>query len=257
MTDTNAHCAEQTARPPRFYTAGLSADEVSLPADQAHHARNVMRLKVGDTVELFDGAGCVVTGLLSEIGRREARVSVESRVGPVARPEPMVELAFAVPRGKRVDMLLEKATELGVARLQPIIFQRSVAGGAELSQTKRDRWMGHCIAAAKQCGLNFLPELAGPLTLDDYLTRCTCEHKLAGDLGPASQTLAAALCNWANGQDICVLVGPEGDMSPTEWPAIRQAGFAGVRLGQTALRVETAAIALLAGVTAICDGMCT
>lgn len=254
MTDTNAHCAQQTARSPRFYAAGLAADEVSLPADQAHHARNVMRLKVGDTVELFDGAGCVAVGALSEIERRQARVSVQSRIGPIARPDPMMELAFAVPRGKRVDMLLEKATELGAVRLQPIVFERS-AGGADLSQAKRDRWAGHCIAAAKQCGLNFLPELADPLTLADYLARCQCDHKLAGDLGPDSRTLSAALSNWSAGQDICVLVGPEGDISPAEWASVSEAGFTGVRLGQTTLRVETAAIALLAGVTAICDGM--
>ena len=239
----------------RFYATDLSGETVHLTEGEAHHARNVLRLRAGAAVEVFDGAGSTAEGTLSAVGRGDVCVSVHSRSGPVARPAPLVELAFAVPRGKRVDILLEKATELGAARLQPIVFERSVAGGAALSPAKRDRWTGHCIAAAKQCRLNFLPELGDPRPLADYLTGCGCDHRLVGDVDSSARPLATALNGWTPAETICLLVGPEGDITPEEWPAVRGSGFVGVHLGHTTLRVETAAIALLAGVTAICDGM--
>lgn len=241
----------------RLFAPELAAagDHVDLPADEAHHARNVMRLRVGATVELFDGAGRVASGAVTEISRGRVRVAVRCTHGPIARPQPCVELAFAVPRGKRLDMLLEKATELGVVSLQPIVFQRSVAGGERLSPGKRQRWLAHCIAAAKQCRLNFLPDIHAPEPLDDYVASCRCDRKLVGDVAETAQPLAQALAGWLRTETICLLIGPEGDLNPDEWPMVKQGGFVGVRLGHTTLRVETAAIALLAGVTAICDGM--
>lgn len=243
------------AQPPRFYAADLSPEAVELPQGEAHHARNVLRLRPGAAVELFDGAGRAAQGALEKVGKGGVRVGVQHRSGPGARPAPLVELAFAVPRGERVDILLEKATELGAACLQPIVFERSVAGGEALSPAKRARWVGHCIAAAKQCRLDFLPELRDPCLLADYLAGCRCGRKLVGDIDRSAQPLATALGGWTPDETICLLVGSEGDISPDEWPAVRRGGFVGVRLGHAALRVETAAIALLAGVTAICDGM--
>ena len=240
---------------PRFYTPDLSSDLVDLPAGEAHHARNVMRLKVGSAVELFDGLGTSAEASVTQVGRSGVSVSVTRRGEPRARPAPLVELAFAVPRGKRVDFLLEKATELGAAVLQPVIFERSVAGGESLSAGKRDRWMSHCVSAAKQCGLNFLPELCDPLPLGEFVGGCASRHKLVGDVEETTQPLATALSDWSCEDSVCVLVGPEGDLSPAEWPVVRGSGFVGVHLGHTTLRVETAGIALLAGVTAVCDGI--
>ena len=255
MADSDDCCNMPPARPPRFYAPDLQAQVVPLSDGEAHHARSVLRLKAGEAVELFDGAGCIVRGRVTEISRGNVRVSVEHRLEPIARPQPLVEIAFAVPRGRRVDILLEKATELGAVSLQPIIFERSITGGEALSPAKRQRWEGHCVAAAKQCGLSFLPTVHDPCPLSEYVARCQCDHKLVGDVDEASRPLAAALAGWRAGRTICLLVGPEGDLSPDEWPIVREGGFVGVHLGHTTLRVETAAIALLAGVTAICDGL--
>jgi 16S rRNA (uracil1498-N3)-methyltransferase len=241
------------SHPPRFYASPLAPGQVALTDDQAHHARNVLRLKAGDAVELFDGAGVTARGVIDAIGRAETLVTVEACEQAVERPEPVIELAFAVPKGKRLDWLLEKATELGAAILQPVVFARSVAGGAELSAGKRQRWLGHCISAAKQCRTDFLPDLREPISLDRYLAGRESEICLVGDVDPAGPSLAGALATWQQGQRVSLIVGPEGDFTSDEWQAMMGSGVTGVRLGSNVLRVETAAVALLAGVVAVCD----
>ncbi|RPI58670.1 MAG: 16S rRNA (uracil(1498)-N(3))-methyltransferase, partial [Planctomycetaceae bacterium] len=107
---------------PGLATAGAGA-ELALPAGEVHHSLHVLRLKVGQRVELFDGIGRVAVGAVAQAGRNEMSVRVDSVTGPLPRQGPQVELAFAVPKGNRLDWLLEKACELGVASLVPVIFE--------------------------------------------------------------------------------------------------------------------------------------
>jgi 16S rRNA (uracil1498-N3)-methyltransferase len=246
---------EMASHAPRFLATGLEGDRVVLPEDQGHHARTVMRLKTGSVVDLFDGRGGTASGTLVEVARGQVVAEITERGETLVRPEPQVELAFAIPKGKRLDMLLEKATELGAASLQPVIFDRSVAGGDTLAGSKRDRWMTHCISAAKQCRTDFLPELRDPIGLTDYLASQTHEYCLVGDVSADSRSIPATLAPWQAGQSIGIIVGPEGDFTSEEWGQLAPAGLRGVHLGHTILRVETAAIALLAAVTAVCDGV--
>jgi 16S rRNA (uracil1498-N3)-methyltransferase len=238
---------------PRFFVRDLVSDSITLPDDQGHHARNVMRLKAGATVELFDGNGGVASATLSEVSRGQVVAEVTERRAAIARPEPSIELAFAIPKGKRLDWLLEKTTELGAAILQPVVFERSVAGGDSLKGSKRDRWMTHCISAAKQCRTDFLPELRDPVTLEEYLGSQSHEFCLVGDVSADSRSIPATLETWTPGASIGVIVGPEGDFAPDEWAQLAPAGVRGVHLGNTILRVETAAVALIAAITSACD----
>ncbi len=235
----------------RFHAEPLDADAVTLSGAEAHHALNVVRVRAGEPVELFDGRGGLAEGVVADTGRGELTVRVTGRRRLAERPTPRVHLAFAVPKGKRLDWLLEKATELAAASLQPVVFARSIAGGERLSDGKRQRWVSHCIAAAKQCGGDFLPELHDPLPLAEWLR----------DQAAADQTGVFGSCDaWAapagealrrlTGGDVCVLVGPEGGMTDEEAAAAGEAGFRPVRLGRTTLRIETAAVALLAVATA-------
>ncbi|MCK4601859.1 MAG: RNA methyltransferase, partial [Phycisphaerae bacterium] len=164
-----------------------------------------------------------------------------------------VHLAFAVPKGKRLHWLLEKATELAAASLQPVLFERSVAGGDELTPARRSRWLGHCIAAAKQCGLNFLPELRQPASLEDYLRTGERLFSLVGSDDESAASLPKALASCPREGEVRILIGPEGGLTEAELAAARRAGFTPVRLGATVLRIETAAVALLAAVRAFCD----
>lgn len=235
---------------PRFYVPSLTGEDMSLPDDQARHATGVLRLRAGAAVEVFDGLGKHATGEITRANRREVTVRVDN-VQRTAEPAPRLHVAFSVPKGKRLDWLLEKATELAAASLQPILFERSVAGGEELTPAKRARWEGHCIAAAKQSGLDWLPELRDTQTLPGFLADDSRGLPLVGDVAPKTPLLSETLSRHPSPDDVILLVGPEGGFAPAEKEAIVRANFQPARLGTTTLRVETAVVAMLAGARAI------
>ena len=237
--------------PRRFYVESIHTGQVSLSGDQAHHALHVLRLGVGDSVVVFDGGGRSAPARIFSAGRSDVVLTVDEQLVLADRPDPLIELAFAIPRGKRIDWLVEKATELGVSVLQPIGCTRSVV--RDEAGAKQDRWRGHCIAAARQCELDFLPELRPIRSLADYLGDCSTDLKLMGEVGPDADTLFGALSTWQPGRTISLLIGPEGDLTEDERAAATRNGFSPIHFGHTILRVETAAIALSAGVVAACD----
>ncbi len=234
---------------PRFYAPNLSAGALALSAEESHHARSVLRLKTGQAVELFDGLGRVAAGEIVSLERNETTV----RVGEVAAgqaPSHSVHLAFVVPKGKRLDWLLEKATELGVASFWPVVCERSVAAGGRI-----ERWTGHCISAAKQCGLNWLPAVHELTPLADFLAGVSAGQLglgdatlILGDMSSQARSLAEVLQSAGKSDNVVLLIGPEGGFTDEEIDAIIACGFDRARLGETTLRIETAAIALLAGV---------
>jgi 16S rRNA (uracil1498-N3)-methyltransferase len=248
------------SKPPRFYrprSEGAAPGfvvgcEAALPFGEAHHAAHVLRLRPGAAVELFDGVGGSALGRIVRVHRREVAVTVDEVRPPTDPPEPRVTLAFAVPKGNRLDWLLEKTTELGVARLSPVLFERSIAGWDKLSAAKRARWFGHSIAAAKQAGLDWFPEIADPQHLAAFLEEAASNgetaggRRLFGDLSARAVPICEALTCTAPPRRVCLVVGPEGGLAEAEREALQRAGFVGVRLGRTTLRIETAAVALLA-----------
>jgi 16S rRNA (uracil1498-N3)-methyltransferase len=229
----------------RLYAPSLDGRAVELSASEAHHALHVLRLREGDEVELFDGAGGVARGGLRPSGRKAAAVEVAGRRS-AARPEPVVELAFACPKGKRLDWLIEKATELGAARLTLVVFSRSAS---QPSAHALERLGAICIAAAKQCGANFLPQVARPVELGDFLAANQAGLRLLAS-AEAKTSLPSALTGYKRGEGITALIGPAGGLTDAETAAAVEAGFVPVRLGDLTLRVETAAAATLAAVTA-------
>jgi len=239
----------------RFFVEDLGGEVVALSAGESHHAMHVLRLGVGGAAELFDGRGGLADGTIVEARHGKVSVAVVGRRHAGTRPRPVIHLAFAVPKGKRLDWLLEKATELAAGSLTPVSFERSVVEPGELGGAKRERWLGHCVAAAKQSALAWLPELHEPQPLKDFLARFAQAGQvgLVGSPGPdaggVNEALVATPVDPAGG--ICLLVGPEGGLTDAEYAAARNAGFIPARLGGTILRTETACVALLAAVTAI------
>ncbi len=256
---------QRNRKPHRFVAPELAeipgSDSVSGPSEvpsiqlspsESHHAINVLRLKEDTPVELFDGKGRSARARITAIHHRRVSVSVEE-IGPVVqRCEPIVHVGFSVPRGKRVDWLLEKATELGAVSLHPVIFERSIPGNEELNHAKRQRWESHCVEAAKQCGLDFLPTIEAPMSLPEVVAHAEESVRLVGEPDGGAKTIAEVLERWESGKEIFLLIGPEGSPTGAERELILAADFVPVRLGRTTLRVETAAIALLAGAIAIC-----
>ena len=243
----------RSQRPPRFFVPDLAEAQgtVALPPSEAHHAAHVLRLGAGAVVELFDGRGTVAAGRLAEVGRRRVTAEV-GRTWTVDRPAgPRVHLAFAVPKGSRADWLIEKATELGAASLVPVMFERSVAGKDALSAAKGERWLGHAVAAAKQSGTDFLPRIGPATRLEAFLQAAAGALLLVGDPGEGAVTVPEALERRRQGEDVWILVGPEGGLADRERDSVRAARAVPVRLGRSVLRIETAALALLAAVAAL------
>jgi len=238
----------------RFHAADLSPSRVVLSAEESHHAAAVLRLRPGALVELFDGTGRVARGSILQTSRGTVTVAVNGRRS-VARGAPVVHLAFAVPKAKRLNWLLEKSTELSAASLTPAVFRRSVAGatGDKPPSSGPRRWMAHCIPAAKQCGLNFLPQIRPSAPLETFLSSCPAGMRLLGDCSEGAAPLQEALtsADTLDGDAHVVLVGPEGGLTDDERQAALAADFLPVRLGETTLRTETAAVALLAAVVAM------
>jgi len=241
----------------RFFAEDLCSETVALSVAESHHAMHVLRMRSGDAVELFDGCGQVADGRIAETRRGRVSVRVMSRRQAPARPRPVIHLAFAVPKGKRLDWLLEKASELAVASLTPVSLEHSVVEPGELAGSKRERWVGHCTAAAKQSGLNWLPELREPLALPEFLRRFdkTGAAGLAGSASPKAVSVREALAFWSSREagEVHLLVGPEGGMTDSEYAAAEEAGFVQARIGSTTLRVETACVAMVSAVTALLE----
>lgn len=249
-------------RPPRFYAERLDKPVVVLVGGEAHHALHVLRLTGGEAVELFDGCGTAASGRIERLSRREVRVLIERTHPASERTRPIVHLACAIPKAGRLDWMIEKLTELEAASFRPVVFERSQVGGgqAALTDAKRDRRRAQCISAARQCGLNWLPELREPATLKAFLSNLPDASdpsaclRLLGSAGESTPPLRDSLIGLEAGRDVCILVGPEGGLTDDELAAVsEEAGFIPVRVGNTTLRVETAAVALLAAVRAICE----
>lgn len=234
----------------RFFVELLNPPAADLLAGEAHHALHVLRLKKGQTIELFDGQGRWASGPIVEVRRDRLSVAIDRVEGPAPRMGPAIHLAFAVPKGKRLDWLLEKVAELGVASLQPLLCQHSVAGVGDLD-TAQARWRAICAAAVRQSRQVYLPEILSPASLVDVVSAGPRGLGIIAHGGADTPPLWELLS--ASGpEQVQLLIGPEGGWAEEELRAAERAGFRAGRLGQTILRVETAAVVVVAGTMALC-----
>jgi len=213
-----------------------------LRADEAHHARRVLRLGPGARVVCFDGEGSAWEGTVEAFSRDEAVVGSLEPLPFEAEPAPRVTLAQAVLKGEKMDLVVQKATELGASRIVPVLAERCV--GAERAVGRREeRWRRIALEAAKQCERNRVSEVADAETLASLLQRLEGLAIAFVERAGASVTRLESL---GPSESVTVLVGPEGGWAPAERDAMRDAGVAAASLGPRVLRAETAAIAALA-----------
>lgn len=234
--------------PPRmFISSALRAGWCDLPAAAARHAQ-VLRLRAGADLVLFDGCG---GEWLSRLHSPQQVEVLEHRAIEREAPHP-VFLALGMPANERMDWLVEKATELGVAAIQPLITQRSVLRLAgERAQKRVTHWQGIAVAACEQCGRNRLPVIAPIRTLSDWLGGGPGDLPAAAArilLSPQAEP-AALLPALTSGQAACVLSGPEGGLSAEEEALARAADFTPATLGPRVLRADTAPLAALLQLT--------
>lgn len=225
--------------------------QVELPDAAAHHALKVLRMKAGDALILFDGRG----------GEWQAEILGAGKAAPTSRvvlrafserecESPLqVTLAQGLPSGDKMDWVVEKCVELGVAAIQPIAAKRSVIRlSAERMARRVAHWNAIAAAACEQCGRNRVPVVAPVLDLPQYLAMAKAQNALRLLLAPAGDVSLRKLQQPAAG--LIAMVGPEGGWEEGEVQAARAAGFETLLLGPRVLRTETAGAAMLAALQA-------
>jgi 16S rRNA (uracil1498-N3)-methyltransferase len=212
---------------------------------KSHHLAQVLRLVPGDPVVLFDGQGRAHDAMVIDCARGAVSVQVGARRDEQRESPLRVTLAQALSSGERMDYTIQKAVELGVSGIQPLLSERCVVRlSGERAEKKQAHWQGVVVAACEQCGRNVVPAVNRLLALRDWLMQPGPADGLRLLLAPGAETTLGRLPRPAGA--ITVLAGPEGGLSPTELEDAVRAGFTPLRLGPRVLRTETAAVALLA-----------
>ena len=222
---------------------------VTLPEDSTTHLVRVLRLAPGDAVTLFNGDGHDYTARLLTAAKRGAEAEVIGRTAVARESALRITLAQGVARGEKMDLVLQKATELGVHAFTPVVTERTeVKLDAERAGKRMAHWRGVVAAACEQSGRAVLPRLAEPVALASYAGMEPSDIRLmldpGGDVGLDAVAPAA-------GQSIALVVGPEGGLSERDLATLRAAGFRGLRLGPRILRTETAGLAAVAALQAL------
>ena len=235
----------------RIYVPGalMPDSDIELPAQAGEHLTRVLRLEAGAPLIVFNGQGGEYPAIL---GVRSAK-RVLARLGrhdAIERESPLtITLLQGVARGERMDLIVQKATELGVTRIVPVLADRSIVKvDAKQRERKLEHWQSIAISACEQCGRNRVPEVNAPVALGDAIAalpegslRCL----LAADGGESLAAAARGVTNFV------LLIGPEGGLADNERQFARANGFAAYRMGPRILRTETAGLAALATLQSI------
>lgn len=229
----------------RFFVAEplLPGSTLTLPEDVAHHLLRVLRTEVGERFVLFDGNGGAHETELIEAGKKTARAQLLAFTADDRESSLRTHLGQVMSRGERMDYAIQKATELGVSEITPLVSERCELKlrGEERADKKIEHWRKVAISACEQCGRNRIPVIHPPLHLGDWLRQVEAERKfvlapaVSGGPGAGKKATSAAL-----------LIGPEGGLSEAEIILAQQQGFIPWQLGPRVFRTETAPVAALA-----------
>lgn len=231
-------------RLPRIYEPQplIEGAELSLNDSAAQHLGRALRMRPGDAVLLFDGAGNEHRAELLELGKRSVSVRVGPASGSNRESGLTIELGQVMSRGERMDYAVQKATELGVTRIVPLFSERcEVKLSSERQDKRQQHWQQVAISACEQSGRSRVPEIAQPQPLSQWLTQCHSALKLV--LHPDA---AMPLAQRQAPASVALLIGPEGGLGDQEIAQARAAGFDSLQLGPRVLRTETAPVAALA-----------
>ena len=234
----------------RFYAPQISfasdGRSVTLSADEARHARDVLRLVPGDEVFVFDGEGCEYRGAISEVTSRTMTVGIVEQVEP-AKPESPLDLTLGVAllKSEKFDLVVQKATELGVTRIVPLITDRADVKIREPQDAKRklERWQRIALESAKQCGRARVMKIEAPTRLADALSELSNAERKFFFAERSGQQLGN---DDSRLESVAALIGPEGGWTDQEIERASGSGWEIVTVGGRTLRAETAAIVVAA-----------
>ncbi|WP_233841238.1 16S rRNA (uracil(1498)-N(3))-methyltransferase [Dyella sp. 2HG41-7] len=224
--------------------------ELPLPAQAAEHVARVLRMNAGDTLTVFNGDGYDYAATLISVGKRDVTVRIDSRE-EVANESPLkLTLAQGVARGEKMDLIVQKATELGVARIVPLFTERSeVKLDASRAEKRLLHWRAVAASACEQSGRVHVPEVTAAQSLQSWLENLPNDDAQRMALLPEGTLRARDVPFGVSGG--LLVVGPEGGLGDRDVSALRDAGFKGLRLGPRILRTETAGLAALAALQAL------
>src|SRR5881394_1633273 len=234
----------------RFYISAehWNPDARVLTGSEAHHALDVLRMKRGEKLVLFNGRGREITAEIVDLSGDEVRLRKlhEAETLPL---QCRIVLGQAIPKGKNMELIVQKAVEIGAAEIAPIISDRTIVQvDSESAAQKQSKWRQVAVEAAKQCGQNWLPRVHTPRKLGEFFaTSATFDLHLVGSLQPGAQHLKRILADYSSEHQhlpgsVLMLIGPEGDFTPAELTLARRHECYPITLGPIILRVETAAI---------------
>ena len=226
---------------------------VALPSATAHHLF-VLRMVVGDKVELFNGEGGAYIATLTEVSKKNVLAEIKLHIPFEAELPFGLTLAQALPEGSKMDWIIEKAVELGVSHIQPLAAQRSVVKlNAERAEKKIHHWRGIITSASEQCGRNRLATLADVIDCQKYLYQQDLHKRIV--LSPRSDTSFADWARHHPPQAVTLIIGPEGGLTDEEEQLAYQHGALSLSIGKRILRTETAGLAAISILSAAWGGM--
>lgn len=212
---------------------------IEIAAERAHYIRNVLRLKPGNPLTLFNGKGGEYPATLTEVTRKSVYASLGPH-NPINRNQPrVVTLGLAILKRDAMDLALQKAVELGVTSIQPLMTDRITVSIKQI-KSRQDHWQAIAISSCEQCGMNIVPEVLAPRELSHW-----CQNQKGDRLIADPDAFSYKKPRNENREPISILVGPEGGFTESEITLASAAGFIGINLGSRILRAETAAISLL------------
>lgn len=218
-----------------------SSGSLTLDSRNSHYLKNVLRIKEGATLILFDGRGGEYESIVSHVGKREITIDIGVLQNVSRESSLHSHLGLAISRGERMDWALQKATELGVSTITPLLSKRSEFKlKADKLEKKRQHWNSVCISACEQSGRTIIPTIEPPATLQDWSDKLDVESKLF--LAPtATQSIAIE----DKKTSVALAIGAEGGLDDSEIQLLSDNGFQGICLGPRIMRTETAPLAVL------------
>lgn len=228
---------------PRFFLDFAGGGEAVITGADAAHIAKSLRMRPGDPITLCDGRGTDYAGVIKEIGVQTVTVRVEGASPTLSEPSLAVTLYQGLPKGDKMDFIVQKAVELGVTAIVPVATRRSVVRLDDKADRKRERWQRIADEAAGQCGRGILPQVEPPVPFSRAVERLREETAVIlyeGGGRPLRELVSPGV------RQLSMMVGPEGGFEPDEVEAVREAGGAVATLGPRILRCETAPLAALA-----------
>ena len=235
-----------TVRNPRLHVDPplAAGDRITLPEAAGRHVTRVLRLGAGDALTIFDGRGGEYEATIARASRGAVEVEVGAHEAVDRESGLAIELGQGICKGDRMDLVVQKATELGVSAIRPLLCERTVVKlDAARAERRMAHWRAIAVHAAQQSGRTRVPAVAGVETFGAWLARSGAGPGIV--LSPHAETSLRDLAPPAPGKPMRLLVGPEGGLAPREAARARAAGFVGLRLGPRVLRTETAGLVAL------------